>query len=117
MMNALVAALSRGVIEAQAGGEIKAPSECKPHHSTLEASLALFLCMGLIVSYLPQIARIIIKRTSLGFSPWFLFLGATSSASSFLNVVALQWGVIRCCRWLVSWMRSETVHSLLAYCD
>lgn len=58
--------------------------------------------MGLIVSYLPQIIRILIKKTSLGFSPYFLFLGATSSASSFLNVVSLQWAIITCCQWLVS---------------
>jgi hypothetical protein len=76
---------------------------CTPHHSTLEASLSLFLCFGLIISYLPQILRIFIKKTSLGFSPYFLFLGATSSASSFLNVVSLQWAVISCCQWLVSW--------------
>ena len=75
---------------------------CKPHHSALEASLSLFLCFGLIVSYLPQIIRIIVKKSSLGFSPYFLFLGATISASSFLNVVSLQWAVITCCQWLVS---------------
>lgn len=81
---------------------MRGPPECQPHHSTIETSIALFLCFGLVVSYLPQIVRIILKRSSLGFSPWFLFLGATSSASSFLNVVSLQWSIISCCKWMVS---------------
>lgn len=85
------------------------PPSCKPHHSTLETSLSLFLCMGLVVSYLPQIVRIIIKRSSLGFSPWFLFLGATSSASSFLNVVSLQWAVVSCCQWLTTGACAESL--------
>lgn len=86
-----------------------APTVCKPHHSTLETSLSLFLCMGLVVSYLPQIIRIILKRSSVGFSPWFLFLGATSSASSFLNVVSVQWAVVSCCQWLSTGACAESL--------
>ncbi|EPQ32214.1 uncharacterized protein PFL1_00411 [Pseudozyma flocculosa PF-1] len=70
---------------------------CHAHHDPVTLSLSVFLCVGLVVSYLPQLLRIILNRTSQGFSPWFLLLGATSSASSFLNVVALQWNVVRCC--------------------
>lgn len=70
---------------------------CHIHHDPVAVYLATFLCVGLVVSYLPQIYRIIHNRSSQGFSPWFLLLGATSSASSFLNVVALQWGIVRCC--------------------
>ncbi|SPC65018.1 uncharacterized protein UHOD_00063 [Ustilago sp. UG-2017b] len=70
---------------------------CHIHHDPVAVYLATFLCVGLVVSYLPQIYRIIHNKSSQGFSPWFLLLGATSSASSFLNVVALQLAIIRCC--------------------
>jgi len=73
------------------------PESCTPEHDPIALSLSIFLCFGLVVSYLPQIIRIIHKKSSLGFSPWFLLLGATSSSSSFLNLVALQWGLVRCC--------------------
>ncbi|PWN32151.1 uncharacterized protein FA14DRAFT_162386 [Meira miltonrushii] len=76
------------------------PKECKSEHSKIQTGLSLFLCMGLVISYLPQLFRIILKRSSIGFSPWFLFLGATSSASSFLNVVTLQWPTVSCCQYL-----------------
>lgn len=76
------------------------PKECKSEHSKIQTALSLFLCMGLVISYLPQLIRIILKRSSIGFSPWFLFLGATSSASSFLNVVTLQWPTVSCCQYL-----------------
>lgn len=70
---------------------------CKAPQDRLSFWLSMLLCFGLILSYLPQIIRIVNKKSSLGFSPWFLLLGATSSASTFLNVVSLQWGVVRCC--------------------
>lgn len=76
------------------------PKDCKSEHSKIQTGLSLFLCMGLVISYLPQLFRIILKRSSIGFSPWFLFLGATSSASSFLNVVTLQWPTVSCCQYL-----------------
>ncbi len=70
---------------------------CPTKHDPLATGLSSALLVGLVISYLPQVVRIVRKQSSLGFSPWFLLLGATSSASSFLNVVALQWGLVRCC--------------------
>ena len=70
---------------------------CHVDHDPVAVYLSTFLCVGLVVSYLPQIIRIVLNKSSQGFSPWFLLLGATSSASSFLNVVALQWGIVLCC--------------------
>lgn len=81
--------------------------------------LSLLIIGGMIISYLPQVSpvqcgeggkaedegqhyRIIHARSSEGFSPWFLLLGATSSASSMLNIVTLQWGQVACCQYLVS---------------
>lgn len=70
-------------------------------HDATTYYLSIFILIGLLGSYLPQHYRIIASRSSEGFSPWFLLLGATSSASSFFNVVTLQWGVVRCCKYLV----------------
>jgi PQ loop repeat len=93
-------------------------------HNSLAFTLSACISVGLVASYLPQHYRIISSRSSEGFSPWFLLLGmlrsplflrryytsfsfdrdrrvpkigATSSASSLLNVIALQWRVVRCC--------------------
>jgi len=71
---------------------------CSPHHDWFTALLTGFLCLGLIVSYLPQHLRIFNKKSSEGFSPWFLLLGSTSSAAGMLNMVTMQWGIIKCCR-------------------
>ncbi|KAJ6629908.1 hypothetical protein B0H10DRAFT_2372700 [Mycena sp. CBHHK59/15] len=71
---------------------------CTQHHDWFTATLTLCLCVGLVISYLPQHFRIIHKRTSEGLSPWFLLLGSTSSAAGFLNMVTVQHTQIRCCR-------------------
>ncbi|KAL0946309.1 hypothetical protein HGRIS_012551 [Hohenbuehelia grisea] len=73
-------------------------STCQPHHDWFTATLTSGLCLGLIISYAPQHFRIIHKGSSEGFSPWFLLLGSTSSASGFLNMVTMQWGIVKCCR-------------------
>ncbi|KDQ54104.1 hypothetical protein JAAARDRAFT_182472 [Jaapia argillacea MUCL 33604] len=70
---------------------------CQPHHDWFTALLTSGLCAGLVISYMPQHLRIINKKSSEGFSPWFLLLGSTSSASALLNMITMQWGVIRCC--------------------
>ncbi|KAJ6602681.1 hypothetical protein DFH09DRAFT_1301691 [Mycena vulgaris] len=68
------------------------------HHDWFTATLTLCLCIGLVISYLPQHFRIIHKGTSEGLSPWFLLLGSTSSAAGFLNMITVQHTQIRCCR-------------------
>lgn len=72
--------------------------ECVPHHDYTANVLTALLCLGLAVSYLPQHLRIIKAGSSEGFSPWFLLLGSTSSASGMLNIVVMQWGLIKCCK-------------------
>ncbi|EIN14437.1 hypothetical protein PUNSTDRAFT_80797 [Punctularia strigosozonata HHB-11173 SS5] len=71
---------------------------CPTHHDWFTAVLTGGLCLGLIISYLPQHFRIISKGSSEGFSPWFLLLGSTSAASGMLNMITMQWTIIRCCR-------------------
>ncbi|KAG5643612.1 hypothetical protein DXG03_000620 [Asterophora parasitica] len=48
-------------------------------------------------TYHVQHLRIINKGSSEGFSPWFLLLGSTSSAAGFLNMVTMQWRIVKCC--------------------
>ncbi|KAJ7661701.1 hypothetical protein B0H17DRAFT_1093918 [Mycena rosella] len=68
------------------------------HHDWFTATLTACLCVGLVISYLPQHFRIIHQGTSEGLSPWFLLLGSTSSAAGFLNMITVQHTQIRCCR-------------------
>ncbi|KAF8952498.1 hypothetical protein BGZ46_003461, partial [Entomortierella lignicola] len=42
--------------------------------------------------------RIIRKKSSDGFSPWFLLLGCLSTCWSFFNILILQWRGLRCCK-------------------
>ncbi|KAL7421380.1 hypothetical protein Q5752_004265 [Cryptotrichosporon argae] len=46
----------------------------------------------------PAHIRIISAKSSEGFSPWYLLLGATSSASGLLNLLIVQWPILQCCR-------------------
>ncbi|KAL1407628.1 hypothetical protein Q8F55_007061 [Vanrija albida] len=74
------------------------PSTCPNNHDPWTLALSTALISGLVVSYLPQHYRIISTRTSEGLSPWFLLLGATSSASGMINLLIVQWPLFRCCR-------------------
>lgn len=80
-------------------------------HDATAFYLSLLILLGLVGSYVPQHYRIITSRSSEGFSPWFLLLGATSSASSLVNVVTLQWGVVRCCPALVRPLSLQPIQS------
>lgn len=37
-------------------------------------------------------------------------LGATGSASSFMNIITLQWGQVECCKYLVSLLLLLVLH-------
>lgn len=88
-------------------------STCTPHHDWAEALLTAGLCSGLIVSYLPQHLRIIINKTSEGIHPWFLLLGGTSSAAGMLNMLVMQWEVIKCCKYLSAGLCLESVGGVI----
>lgn len=45
------------------------------------------IVLGILVSYLPQHVRIIIRRSSFGISPYFVLLGTTSATSAFANIL------------------------------
>lgn len=52
-------------------------------------SLALFIVVGILVSYLPQHLRIISRRSSEGLSPYFVLLGTTSGTFALVNILTL----------------------------
>lgn len=98
---------------------IPSPHTCKAAytHDRTSLVLSLLIVIGLVVSYLPQWVRIIRHKNSEGFSPMFLLLGATSSASSLANIVTLQWSQVACCQYLVSLLPlRESCLSALTLC-
>ncbi|KAL4247776.1 Lysosomal/Vacuolar Amino Acid Transporter 1 [Abortiporus biennis] len=72
--------------------------DCIPHNDRATSILTAVIIVGMTISYLPQHYRIIHAKSSEGFSPWFLLLGSTSSASGMLNIIVMQWSIIKCCR-------------------
>ncbi|PKI85296.1 hypothetical protein MVES1_000961 [Malassezia vespertilionis] len=73
------------------------PPQCDNVPDASTFALAMFLCFGVIMSYVPQILRIYYAGSSLGLSPWYLFLGATSSACAMFNVFVLEYPTATCC--------------------
>ncbi|KAG8908290.1 hypothetical protein FRB99_007824 [Tulasnella sp. 403] len=74
------------------------PELCQFDHDTASLIIQTFLLIGIVISYLPQHIRIIAQGSSEGFSPWFLLLGSTSASSGLINVIALQWESMKCCK-------------------
>ncbi|KAL5478319.1 hypothetical protein ACEPAI_2503 [Sanghuangporus weigelae] len=86
---------------------------CEPHHDLWGTLLTLGLIGGLFASYVPQHFKIINKGSSEGFSPWFLLLGATSSAAGCLNMWTMQWNVVRCCRYISTGSCMESMGGII----
>jgi hypothetical protein len=63
-------------------------------------SLAGFLVFGILVSYFPQHAKIIQRRSSEGLSPWWVLLGGLSSIAAIGNILTLpaSRADIGCCK-------------------
>nr|OQO28010.1 hypothetical protein B0A51_05368 [Rachicladosporium sp. CCFEE 5018] len=62
--------------------------------------LAGFLVLGILVSYVPQHAKIITRRSSEGLSPWWVLLGGLSSIAAIGNILTLPSSRddINCCK-------------------
>jgi len=70
------------------------------HPNPFTVGLAGILVVGIIVSYIPQHAKIIHNRTSEGLSPWWVLLGGLSSIAAIGNILTLPQSRadIKCCR-------------------
>ncbi|OLL26331.1 hypothetical protein NEOLI_000887 [Neolecta irregularis DAH-3] len=60
--------------------------------------LSIIIVLGVILSYIPQHYRIILKKSSEGISPWFLLLGITSTSDALINILILQYPILKCCQ-------------------
>ncbi|CAK1357972.1 hypothetical protein CB0940_07364 [Cercospora beticola] len=69
-----------------------------PHWFTV--TLAAFLVVGILVSYLPQHYKIISRKSSDGLSPWWILLGGLSSIAAIGNILTLPTSRadMLCCR-------------------
>ncbi|OMP85862.1 hypothetical protein BK809_0002074 [Diplodia seriata] len=56
---------------------------------SLANSSPSFILVGILVSYLPQHAKIVLRRSSEGLSPWFVLLGTTSGTCAIANILVL----------------------------
>lgn len=70
--------------------------------------VSILILVGLLISYLPQMVRIIARGTSEGISPYFILLGTTSATSGFANILLLPQSRqdVGCCKEL------ETFHCI-----
>jgi hypothetical protein len=70
------------------------------HPSPLPVALAALILIGILISYLPQHAKIILNRTSEGLSPWWVLLGGLSSIAAIGNILTLPASRddIKCCK-------------------
>lgn len=62
--------------------------------------LAIFILVGILVSYVPQHLKIVIRRTSEGLSPWWVLLGSLSSIAAIGNILVLPASRtdMKCCK-------------------
>ncbi|KAL1843063.1 hypothetical protein VTJ49DRAFT_3198 [Mycothermus thermophilus] len=72
--------------------------------SVVNLIVSIFIVVGMLISYLPQHARIIKRGTSEGISPYFVLLGTTSATSAFANILLLPKSRqdVACCKELDS---------------
>ena len=64
--------------------------------------LAVVIVVGILISYLPQHLRIILRRSSEGLSPYFVLLGTTGSTFALANILTLprSQADIECCYYI-----------------
>ncbi|KAJ1908734.1 hypothetical protein IWQ60_011558 [Tieghemiomyces parasiticus] len=70
--------------------------EIPPNHA--QTALGVALCIGTFLSYLPQHIKIVVNRSSEGFSPFFLLLGTVSAFCNVNNIFLLQLNSLLCCQ-------------------
>ncbi|KAI8919434.1 hypothetical protein DFJ77DRAFT_413822, partial [Powellomyces hirtus] len=70
---------------------------CSTQHDSTKLMLGLFITTGTVVSYVPQIVKIMQKKSSEGLSLYFFFLGAIGMNALVANVLILSFPSIICC--------------------
>ncbi|PKC04213.1 hypothetical protein RhiirA5_316089 [Rhizophagus irregularis] len=79
--------------------ELEKPKKCNDEkNDPITVFLAVFIAIGILVSYLPQHYKIFSTKSSEGISPLFLLLGAISMTCSYFNILILQFNEFGCCK-------------------
>ncbi|KAJ4390064.1 hypothetical protein N0V93_007537 [Gnomoniopsis smithogilvyi] len=62
--------------------------------------VSIIIVIGMLISYMPQHYRIIVRGTSEGISPYFVLLGTTSATAGFANILTLPKSIqdAGCCK-------------------
>jgi len=76
---------------------IKMTSCEKPSLGAYEISLGIVVTTVLVLSYIPQIYKLIKTKNSYGISPYAQVLSLTSQTLTLFNIILLQQGIINCC--------------------
>ncbi|KAJ3179462.1 hypothetical protein HDU85_004872 [Gaertneriomyces sp. JEL0708] len=88
------------------------PDVCPPDHDAKKLAFGSFITIGLLVSYLPQIAKIISIQSSEGLSVYFLFLGSIGMLGTVGNMALLQFPSVMCCTKWTPWLCFENTLGL-----
>ncbi|KAI9360400.1 hypothetical protein DFJ73DRAFT_656128 [Zopfochytrium polystomum] len=59
--------------------------------------LGAFITTGIMLSYIPQVSKLIKTKSSLGISVWFLLLGSIGGGATIGNIVIMQAPAVACC--------------------
>jgi len=79
---------------------MKDSSDCKDDSSVLSIVLGTGLSIGILISYLPQVAIIIKNGTSRGLSYVTMWLSFVAGYLTLINAILLQWDTITCAQYL-----------------
>ncbi|TPX30540.1 hypothetical protein SmJEL517_g05927 [Synchytrium microbalum] len=71
---------------------------CPEERNATKLYIGVFILLGLILSYAPQLGKIHKIRSSEGLSPYFLGLGLVGTAATWLNTLMLQFAAMQCCQ-------------------
>ncbi|KAI8895737.1 hypothetical protein BC833DRAFT_600162 [Globomyces pollinis-pini] len=87
------------------------PKICPQEPNAWKVVFGVLICLGILISYVPQFYAIHANKSSKGISIWFLFLGLIGTVSTISNVVLLQSQSISCCLtdWPISYCLQDTL--------
>ncbi|KAI8905818.1 hypothetical protein EDD86DRAFT_210883, partial [Gorgonomyces haynaldii] len=84
---------------------------CPQNPSATKVSLGVFICLGLVAAWAPQISAVLKSKSSQGISIWYLLLGYMGSLATIANVILLQSDAVACCftEWPLGYCLQDTL--------
>ncbi|KAF2075839.1 hypothetical protein CYY_002873 [Polysphondylium violaceum] len=83
--------------------------ECKTSFETIDIVLGFALTIGIVISFLPQVIVMILRKNVDGLSVISCWFNYANCMATFLNVLFLNWFVFECCNWMTSWVCFENL--------